>query len=154
MIRGRKPNLRRLHQMERLRAQGLTLTEIARQLSVPRATVYNALNRRCGVRPVAICRHCQTPILGTEKSPSRCVVFCRECLNKLPTLSFGQRLASLRIMAGLTQDALAQATCVSRGLISRLEHDGNKPRARTSEVLIEFLERALSKGKMLEDMDK
>jgi transcriptional regulator with XRE-family HTH domain len=74
-------------------------------------------------------------------------LLCPDCLSKLPHIPFAVRLASLRIAAGLTQGALAEAAGVSQALISRLEQGEHQPRERTRELLRTYLEQVLSKGR-------
>jgi predicted transcriptional regulator len=71
-------------------------------------------------------------------------LLCAKCLATLPDVSFAQRLLSMRIMAGLTQAALAQAAGYSQGLICKLEGGKHQPRPVTSQRLLAFLERALN----------
>src|SRR5262245_22189484 len=144
MRRGRKPNLLRLRQMQRLRAQGLTFAAIANELGVSRQAVHNALHRERAAPPLAACCRCHKIISMIVRVPSRSMLFCQPCLAAFPMLSFAHRLTSLRVMAGLTQAALAQATGVSQAIISRLEQGEHTPLPRTRHLLLECLEPALS----------
>jgi transcriptional regulator with XRE-family HTH domain len=147
MVRGTKPNLHRLQLMTRLRASGLSLTKIARQLGVSRQAVHDALTRRRVPRRPAICCNCRAAIPAAEVASSSRKLVCLDCLANVSHIPFAKRLASMRIIAGLTQVTLARATEFSQSLISKLEAGEHQPKPETRQRLLAFLGRTLAKQK-------
>ena len=143
MVHGRKSDPRRIRLLARLRSEGLTLAQIAKQVGISRQAVHTALRRQALRGGPAICRHCGATIPGTEGAGHLHNLLCRECLAKFPLISLAVRIVSLRIMAGLTQAELAQATGFSQPLISKVEKDKQQPRRQTRLRLLTFLESAV-----------
>ena len=131
--------------MERLRAKGHTLGQIARRLGVSRQRVHNALYRQPPLPGPVACCHCQARLSTTVRTDDRRKLLCRRCLTKVLDFSFAQRLASLRFLAGLSQAALAQATGIGQATICLLELGRYKPQKRTRIGLLAFLESVSAK---------
>jgi transcriptional regulator with XRE-family HTH domain len=140
--------------MQSLRARGLTITAIARQFGVSRQAVQSALHRPRIPRGPIRCRHCGVTLSAFAPMAGLPPLSCSDCLSKVPHIPFAVRLVSLRIAAGLTQVALAEAAGVSQALVSRLERGQRRPKARTREVLLSYLELVLSKGRDDAAMDR
>src|SRR5258708_1351733 len=118
MGQGRKPNLRRLQVMHQVRAEGCTLAEIARRLGVSRQAVADALKRKSVRQVQATCCRCTATVSATEGSADIQNLLClKKCLATLARVPFGQRLLSMRIIAGLSQATLARENGVSQSLI-------------------------------------
>ena len=142
MVQGRQRNLTTYQRVARLRAHGLSGIAIARRLGMSHQAVY-ALLKGTGIRRgAAACCSCRATIPAPEGSNRTRDVLCRECLGRLPGIPFGQRLVSLRIMAGLTQAQLGSAVGVPSSQISALERCRHEPRERTRQRLLAVLESA------------
>jgi transcriptional regulator with XRE-family HTH domain len=141
MVQGRKTNPSQLRLMARLRAEGRTLAQIALRLGISRQAVHEVLTRKRVRGGPATCRYCQASIPNSDRSNKERTLLCRECLARFPTISFSVRLASLRVMAGMTQAALALATGLSQSLISLAEGNKHQPGRQVRLRLLKFLER-------------
>jgi transcriptional regulator with XRE-family HTH domain len=73
-------------------------------------------------------------------------VFCLSCLDKLPDIPFGRRIASLRIIIGFTQVELADRAGLNAGRLTALEAGKHKPHQRTRARLFGVLLPALAKA--------
>jgi len=131
--------------MADLRAKGHTLAQIAQQVGLSRQAVHNALKRAWIQNGAAICRHCRTPIPGTDGTKLSTSLLCSDCLAAFPRVSFAVRLMSLRISASLTQSELAAKTGVSQSLISHAERDNHLPRPEVRARLQSVLETMIAK---------
>ena len=138
MVQGRRPNLARRRAVLRLRQQGWTLPAIAAGLGVSSQAVRSLLNelRRGSVR----CTRCDVRIPTPEGSAKVGGVLCRDCLTA-GDVSFGQRLFSLRIVAGLTQAELARRARITTLTVSMAERGRHVPHKRTREKLLACLGR-------------
>ena len=79
-------------------------------------------------------------IANSDGSNKERTLLCHDCLARFPTISFSVRLASLRVMAGMTQAALARATKLSQSLISLAEANKHQPGRQVRLQLLTFLE--------------
>ena len=141
MVQGRRPKLHRRRAVFRLRQQGWTLQAIAARFGVSHQSIRCLLTelRRGSVR----CARCHATIPTPEGSARVVGVLCRECLTA-GDVSFGQRLFSLRIAAGLTQADLARRARISAPTVLMAERGRRAPHKRTRELLLACLEHDLA----------
>jgi transcriptional regulator with XRE-family HTH domain len=138
--RGRKPNLERRQRVAQLRQQGLTLTEIGGQLGISKQAVKQLLDAQ-GCQDTGLltvyCDRCKASIgrLSAHARPSAGPTLCARCLASAPAATFGQRLRSLRVAAGLTQRELAQRASLPRNTLGQYERDLRQP---TEQLLSEL----------------
>lgn len=143
----------RYHEAARLRAQGLTLREIAERLGVSRQAVHALLvywerDNRGPDQPVVRSIHCRAcgGVVG-EVPPAFArydgQVYCRRCLAKRPELPLPERLRSLRVAAGLSMTDLDIKAGLRLSTTLRCETGKSRPRldtlARLATVLPELL---------------
>jgi transcriptional regulator with XRE-family HTH domain len=78
---------------------------------------------------IVSCRECGREIakFGAEP-PSNRPVWCLECLAKHPEATFGERLKSHRLAAGITQRELAESVCLRSPSIAHYEADKGLPK--------------------------
>jgi hypothetical protein len=125
---GRKPNQDRRREAAQLRAQGLSFVEIGRRLGTTRQGAY-ALFRPLRGPPVVACALCGAAIVSAGALPRDAgTALCLPCLAGHPAAGFGQRLKSLRLAAGLLQEALAHKARVRPEMIWRYEQGQFRPR--------------------------
>src|SRR5262249_52525253 len=105
MAGGDRPNLSRRSLIALLREDGWTLERIARHLGITKQGVHSALKSLR--RGQATCCHCKETFIAPEGTATTRNVYCPSCLDVLPDIPFGRRIASLRIIVGLTQKKLA-----------------------------------------------
>src|SRR5438477_10221031 len=112
MPRGRRPDLKRRQLMAELRAKGLSFPQIGKRFGISRQSVEQALRGSGNARLVPIhCRKCKTIITQMRTvAPSAGPVYCVNCLPSNAT--FGQRLKTYRLAAGMTLDRLGKASGV------------------------------------------
>jgi DNA-binding XRE family transcriptional regulator len=128
---GRKPDVGRRLLATSLREQGLSYGRIAHRLGVTRQCVLRLIqaNARSAGLPGVQCNSC-----GAKLTASRvCLAgpaFCLACLAKHSKATFGQRLRSLRVAAGMTQTMLATRSGLTKNVICYCEQLGGKPRPR------------------------
>jgi transcriptional regulator with XRE-family HTH domain len=139
MPRGRKPDLKQRAEILRLRAAGLSLTQIGKRLGVSRQRVHTALSGSGKLRLVPIrCRQCGRVLthfraVHDNNSP----VYCRACLPRDAAL--GHRLKTSRLSAGLTLAELERRSGVGRMLISKYECGRSEPAWQSLAKLIRVL---------------
>jgi DNA-binding XRE family transcriptional regulator len=121
------------------------MERIAGHLGVTRQAVHFALKKLR--RGEATCCHCKERFAAPEGAATTRNVFCLSCLNELPDIPLGRRVASLRIIVGFTQEELARHIGVTYGLISSLERGICRPRKRTGERMFAVLASALAKAR-------
>jgi transcriptional regulator with XRE-family HTH domain len=111
-----------------LRAAGWNGAEIARALGVSRQAVHLMLgrSRKAPARPV-LCKACRAE-LAAAGGPAERGALCLPCLARRRAASFGLRLKSCRVAAGLTRLRLAERSGVPVGLIGKYEHESPAPR--------------------------
>jgi DNA-binding IscR family transcriptional regulator/DNA-binding XRE family transcriptional regulator len=125
MTRGRPPDHARRQRAANLRARGLTLAEIGRQLGVSRQAVfalinYTALPVPCGVP----CSACAVLIpFPAPTATDRPGALCLGCLGRTAGATAGQRLRAYRLAAGLTRADVAWLAGVHRSAAGRAEQD-------------------------------
>jgi DNA-binding XRE family transcriptional regulator len=127
--------------MARLRARGLTLEEIGRQVGLSRQAVKVALDKvGLGGRPPLCCRQCKVVILGhsTGQRPPL-PIYCLPCLDRHPGAPFADRLRAFRHAAGLTQAQLAAKAGLSKATVNRLEGGRGHPPRPSIEALARVL---------------
>jgi transcriptional regulator with XRE-family HTH domain len=138
---GRKPALGRYEQVARLRAQGLTLTEIGQRLGITRQAV-DYLHKRYGT-PIpyrVVCRKCRALIAEGEWSlRNNGLVFCPRCLARHADATFADRLKSRRLASGLTQLQLEEASGVTHHAIAAYERGDKEPGWRVAARLVAVL---------------
>jgi DNA-binding XRE family transcriptional regulator len=96
-------------------------------------------------RGMAICCHCHNKFDAPEGVATMRRVFCPSCLDTLPDIPFGRRIASLRIIVGFTQGELADRAGISAKTLVLLEASKHKPHRRTRDRLLAGLLPALAK---------
>src|SRR5262249_51776338 len=89
------------------------------------------------------CARCRVTIPTSEGSARVVRVLCQGCL-AAADVSFGQRLLSLRVVAGLTQAELARRARITTLTVSLAERGRHVPRRRTRERLLACLGRDLA----------
>jgi DNA-binding CsgD family transcriptional regulator len=136
----RRPNLKRRLQIAELRAQGLSYGLIGQKLDVSRQCVHELLRR---TEPLALifitCCVCHDKIRqwrGRRPHP----VFCRDCLPSDAT--FGQRLRTFRVAAGLTTRALAARAGIAGSSVSVYERGSQEPSEEHRAKLVRVIGQA------------
>jgi DNA-binding XRE family transcriptional regulator len=129
--------------MARLRARGLTFTEIGRQLGVTRQCVTVTL-AKAGVPPLPInCRECEGVIVAHRPGNRPSLpALCLGCLARHPDASFADRLRAFRLAAGLTQGELADQAGLPKGTVNGYEQG----RGLTNWLVVVALARVLGVG--------
>jgi transcriptional regulator with XRE-family HTH domain len=119
---GRRTDRERRRQAARLRAEGLTLAQIAHELGVTPQAVHQLLHPRgqpASAAQVSLCcRDYRKPICPARqgmRTAKRAV--CLACLAQRPGVDFGQRLLAFRLAWGLTGGELAEALGVPLGTV-------------------------------------
>jgi HTH-type transcriptional regulator/antitoxin HipB len=118
---GRRAYSARRRQAERLRARGLSLPEIGRRLGVSHQAVGGMLRGSDIALPPVLCCACAGDVVVRSDSRDRGRVYCRACLSARSDVPLGDRLRSLRVAEGLTQQALAERTGLSRSGVAHAE---------------------------------
>jgi transcriptional regulator with XRE-family HTH domain len=142
MVSGRKPNVRRRSQIARLRARGLTVSEIARRLGVTRQAIHGALAqlRRPLPQRSVPCAACAAPIVSAGALDSDAgQALCLRCLACRPQAALGVRLKAFRLAAGLTKAELAQRSGVTAMAVHQYEAGTREPRWRHLAPLVAAL---------------
>jgi transcriptional regulator with XRE-family HTH domain len=141
MVSGRKPNLERRHQVIELRAQGLTLSEIGRQLGITRQAVHAALQSiQRAARRVITCRKCRMPIDPAGALPGDVGnTLCLICVARGRGATFGQRLKAFRLAIGLTRRELDLLGGLPSSSVQYYEQDRRCPTEATRAKLAEAL---------------
>jgi transcriptional regulator with XRE-family HTH domain len=147
---GRRADPKRAAEAARLRARGLTLEAVGRELGVTRQAVHDLLkkSKRADAWQGLLCSACGKPL---GRSPRLFFhpngpAFCLVCLPADAT--FGQRLKSFRLTAGLSQRELAKRTGILSQSLSAYERDQVQPEWPNVEKLIKVF------GVALVDMGK
>ncbi len=142
MVSGRKPNLERRRRVLELRDQGLSLSEIGRQLGTSRQTVHAIIKgvEKARQRTV-LCCECRTPldpagVLPADLDNALCLV----CMaKKRPGVTFGQKLKAFRLTVGMTRRDLDRLAGLPPSSVLHYEQDRHYPtlenRAKLAEAL-------------------
>jgi transcriptional regulator with XRE-family HTH domain len=144
MARGQKPNLGRRRHAAELRARGLTLAEIGREMHCTRQAVHQLLDsrpRRSRPRPrkTVACPGCRAALPLPRFAHAGPPTLCLPCLARRPRASFAQRLRAHRIAAGLSRAALARKAGLARRAVAILERGEHRPQRGTLRRLAEAL---------------
>lgn len=139
MVQGRLPNLVRRQTMAALRARGLALGQIGRELGVTRQCVQRTLARLAESGKVGRCCACRAELPSPVAAPREKDLLCLTCVVLRPCTPFGQMLKSFRIAAGWTQEELAKRARLWRGSINRFERGHSLPRQATLARLRQVL---------------
>jgi transcriptional regulator with XRE-family HTH domain len=140
--RGRPPDEERRRLIARLRAQGWTFRQIGERLGTSRQSVHGVL-KASGTAvelPGLTCIECRR-----EVGPRRLLnrpngsILCPACLARHPEASFGQRLKTHRLAAGLTQAGLGRRAGLQPMLIAKYEQGKAEPQWRNLAKLIRVL---------------
>jgi len=139
--RGRKPDFRRRRHAADLRRQGLTESQIAKQLGCTKQNVSQLLRGQNAEPCYTLhCSGCSCVIAqGPPTLRLNGSAHCLDCLQKLPAPTLGQRLKAYRIAADLTQAELAERIGVQLMTVSCWERDLKTPVWRTIASLITVL---------------
>jgi DNA-binding XRE family transcriptional regulator len=128
--------------MAALRATGLTLVEIGRQLGVHPKRVARVLKKvqvKQGMNPIT-CIECHAII--DSPAVQRCdagETLCLQCLARCPDAPFGRRLRALRLAAGLTRGQLAGRAAMSETTVGTYERGQGFPGRSTLQALVRVL---------------
>jgi transcriptional regulator with XRE-family HTH domain len=124
MPSGRPPNLARRQLVMQLRADGLSMSEIARQLDVTHQAIshiFRAIRKPPKVLSLP-CRKCRASIVSPAILPrDRGKALCLDCLSGTPQVTLAIRLVSLRLARKLTVSELSLRAGVSSGVIYQIE---------------------------------
>jgi hypothetical protein len=132
----------RQRQAVALRAKGLTYKAIGQRLGGISPQDVNGLLRRANAPvPVIACSRCHgTAAQGRFQQRTLGPVLCRACPDATPDVSYGVRLRSLRLAAGLTRRQLVKAAGLpSEGNIKAIEDGTAKPHQATRVKLAKAL---------------
>ena len=140
MPSGREPDLRRRRRAAALRARGLTLAEIGRQMHCTRQAVHHLLDSRLRQsrprpRKTVACPGCRAALPLPRFAHAGPPTLCLPCLARRARASFAQRLRAHRIAAGLSRAALAQKAGVVRRAVAYLERGVHRPQPGTLRKL-------------------
>jgi transcriptional regulator with XRE-family HTH domain len=142
--KSRDQQLRRL--IAKLRAKGWTFQAIGDRLGVSRQAVHSMLHYVSGKKrgisnyrpPDFHCACCSRTIPRRGKWLHKMPVLCPICIDKYPA-TFGERLRSLRVAAGLTTEALGRQATLSGACICRVESQPYRPSSGTVNKLVAVL---------------
>jgi transcriptional regulator with XRE-family HTH domain len=144
---GRRPNLTRWRKAVQLRARGLSLAAIGRQLGLTRQGAAYILANKARRLPAATsrCDDCgrEMPQGGTAGS-SAGKVYCPDCAARRSGAGFAQRLRSLREARGLSRAALEREAGLRRGIVRAYEEGRRSPEPATLTRLVRVLGRELT----------
>jgi transcriptional regulator with XRE-family HTH domain len=117
MVGGRPRDVKLRGRLSALRAKGLTLAEIGRQLGMSRQAVHATLKSigADSVRSVPCCGCGKTIISPGALPQDASRALCLPCLKRKPAATFGQRLKAHRLKKGLTRAELARRAGLSHG---------------------------------------
>jgi transcriptional regulator with XRE-family HTH domain len=131
MTGGRRPHLTLREEAARLRAQGLSLKEVGRRLGMTRQGASSLLRPLRGT-PAVACPLCGAAIVSAGALPRDAgTALCLTCLAQHRGASFGQRLKSFRLAAGLLQKELSRKAGVCEPTIRSCEVGRHRPQAVT-----------------------
>jgi transcriptional regulator with XRE-family HTH domain len=133
---GRRPDLGRRREVSRLRAEGLSVPEIALRLGISRQGVHYHLRAQARARvppPPVLCRRCGAVALAADcRLRERGPDLCPECVARQPGVPFGVVLRAYRLAAGYTRAQLARLSGVAARTICSCEDAGRgRPRRDT-----------------------
>jgi transcriptional regulator with XRE-family HTH domain len=142
MVQGRKPDLERRWQVVGFRSQGLTLREIGNRMGISRQAVFFMMKAvEKSVRRSVPCCQCGCQIVSAGAlAHDAGNTFCINCLERNPQATFGHRLKTFRLAAGLTRMELAQASGTVPGSVKEYEEDRCFPRPGRREALARALD--------------
>jgi transcriptional regulator with XRE-family HTH domain len=129
---GRPPDERRRRLAAGLRASGLSLAEVGRELGISKQAVHQLLRAALAIDLGYVrCASCGAAVAPLALRPRKPLpVLCPVCLKERPDTTAGQRLLSRRPAAGLSRPALAKRAGVDPGLIGQYEWGDVTPRAK------------------------
>jgi transcriptional regulator with XRE-family HTH domain len=145
MASGRKPDPARRAKIARLRARGLTLSEIGRRLGVTRQCVQVTV-RAMERKPTysVTCTRCGAKIVSDGALPSDAgSALCLACLARQPEANFAERLKAFRLAAGLTKRELADRSGLGYEMLRHYERGTREPRWPQMVLLVRVLGPAL-----------
>ena len=136
-----KPHVKKYKRIVRLRASGLSFSEIAHKLGVTKQAVHQMFHGtgRGLYRPTELrCAACKRVIPRHGKWIHDMRVLCLKCLKSKRT-TLRQRLRSLRIAAGLSGKKLGARIGMTGSTITDAERGDSKLRPRTLKKLAAVL---------------
>jgi transcriptional regulator with XRE-family HTH domain len=141
MVSGRKPDLNRRRRVAELHAEGLSLSEIGRQLGISRQTVHATLRSiQKAEQRVVICRGCKMQIDPAGVLPADAdKALCLICLARGPEATFGERLKVFRLAVGLTRRELDRLANLPSGSVQDYEEDRHFPTRKNRTRLADAL---------------
>ena len=143
MVQGRKPDLKRWARIERLRKNGLSLSQIGYRLGMTAKAVHRTLRtiEQARVSPRSVpCSACRRDIVSPGALASdRGSALCLECLGRRTGIPFGRRLKAFRLAAGLTKAELVIRCGFSRSAVWKYEDQGVTPYLPAALRLVEAL---------------
>jgi DNA-binding XRE family transcriptional regulator len=119
--RGRKPDVARRQQVLQLRRQGLTYEQIGAQLGITKQAAHSLFGKVLADGPL-LCWGCGAAVADSDKLQGKAVL-CSACKTKRPEVTFGEKLRSLRLACGMTQQELADAAGLTRVTIANFERE-------------------------------
>ena len=147
MVQGRKPDLKRWARIERLRKNGLSLSQIGYRLGMTAKAVHRTLRtiEQARVSPRSVpCSACRRDIVSAGALASdRGSALCLECLGKQAGVSFSRRLKAFRLAAGLTKAELVTRCGFSCSAVWKYEGQGVTPRVPAARRLAKALDVSL-----------
>jgi transcriptional regulator with XRE-family HTH domain len=120
------PDPERRREAARLRAEGLTLQQIAERMGCSRQAVHRLLaaTGRLERKGFLRCRRCAAVVCRLRQGIwNTRPVLCLACLAKAPSAPFGERLRAFRLDQGLTVAELADRAGLCRGRVHSYERD-------------------------------
>ena len=147
MVQGRKPDLKRWARIERLRKNGLSLSQIGYRLGMTAKAVHRTLRtiERAKVSPRSVpCSACRRDIVSAGAIASdRGSALCLECLGRRAGIPFGRRLKAFRLAAGLTKAELGSRCGLPSSALCKYEGQGVTPYIAAALRLVEALDVSL-----------
>jgi DNA-binding XRE family transcriptional regulator len=114
--------------MATLYDQGMSFDEVAQELGLTREWVRKCLSHDRPNRHKLQCRDCKAEIISATATGHQRPVLCRECVLRRREVPFAEALHSLRVAAGLSQQALAEAVGMTQTQIALYELGRFEPR--------------------------
>jgi transcriptional regulator with XRE-family HTH domain len=119
---GRSPNVAGQRTAAQLRAKGWSLRRIAEHMGTSFQNVAHLLKRASLPPRSVLCRACRTVFVTQPPAGDVGVsAWCPGCLRHHPEAPLGERLKTFRLVAGLTQQALAREVRIGQSTVHRLE---------------------------------
>jgi DNA-binding XRE family transcriptional regulator len=139
MPRGRTIDWVRRQQMADLYDRGKSFAEIGHALGLSQEWVRKCLAHHGPNHHKLRCRECEADIISAAATGHQRPLLCRDCVFRWKGLPFAEALRSLRVAAGLTQTALAEAAEMSQTQVALYELGRVEPRWSEAVTLFSVL---------------